>query len=89
MGEGKDTSSLARMFGSANDKDTKDDDDGPSTDDVRKAKSDAFDSFWDALHGKDKEGARRAWQAMHGGDDDEEEDDGAPEDDESGAYASQ
>ena len=49
-----------------------DDEDGPSDDDVKKAKSDAFDSFFDAMHAKDKEGARKAWETMHGTGDDEE-----------------
>ncbi len=53
-------------------------DDGPSDDEVTKAKSDAFDSFWDAMHSKDKEKARKAWATMHGDDDDEGEDDSEP-----------
>jgi hypothetical protein len=48
------------------------DEDGPSDDDVKKAKSDAFDAFFDAMHSKDKEGARKAWETMHGTGDDEE-----------------
>lgn len=66
---------LARMFGA---KPGETDDDEPGDDDVKKAKSDAFDAFFDAMHGKDREGARKAWDAMHGDDNEGEED--APDD---------
>ena len=72
MSQSEEATNLARMFGAKNDDDTQNDDDGPSEDDVKRAKSDAFDSFWDAMHSKDKEGARKAWNAMHGDDEDEE-----------------
>lgn len=77
MSEDDKSMSLAKMFGG---KPGMGDDDEPSDDDVKKAKSDAFDSFWDALHSKDKEGARKAWDAMHGEDEgDDESPDDAPD----------
>ena len=75
MSEDKDMN-LARMFGAKGGGDDAKDDDEPSDDDVKKAKSDAFDAFFDAVHSKDREGARRAWEAMHDEDDEEE---GPPE----------
>ena len=77
---------LAKMFGSksAPGEGGDDDDDGPSDDDVKKAKSDAFDVFFDAMHAKDKEGARKAWKTLQG---DESDDDEAEADDDDAEMA--
>jgi hypothetical protein len=65
---------LAKMFGSKSSADDgAEGDEGPSDDDVKKAKSDAFDVFFDAMHAKDKEGARKAWKTLHGDESDEDE----------------
>ena len=62
---------LAILFGKKGGHEERDD--GPSDEDVKGAKSDAFNAFFDAIHSKDREGAHRAWKAMQGEDEEEEE----------------
>lgn len=57
-------SNLEKLFG----KKGEEEDDAPSDEDVASAKSTAFDVFFDAMHSKDREKARAAWDTLQGDD---------------------
>lgn len=59
------------MFGGK--KPSDDGDDETSDMDVDNAKSTALDSMFDALHAKDRDGFKKAWGVLHGGDDEDPE----------------
>ena len=72
-------SALSTLFGSTK---GMEDDDAPSDDDVKGAKSDAFNAFFDSIHSKDREGARKAVSTLMGDDEEEAEetkDDSSPD----------
>jgi hypothetical protein len=68
---------LAILFGKKPSADEHDD--GPDDGELKSAKDDAFGAFYDAIHAKNKEGARRAWNALHGEEDADEDEGGAGE----------